>query len=277
MLADAGNYSYSLLKPKMFIDRLRSLENVVSFEPATRDQLKLAHHPDYVDGVLDLRIQNGFANFRKAVADSLPYTVGSMIAATQYVLTECHGRRVALSPTSGFHHACYDHGGSFCTFNGLMVAALVALNNKWAERVYILDGDQHWGDGTQDIIHQLGLKNKVVQFSGDRSDARVYLQQFDAACSNAENADLVLYQAGADIHISDPLGGLLSTKQMEERDLRARELATQTPMVWNFAGGYHLDKLGATPAQKLDPVIHLHMQTYVCLGSREQRSIEPAY
>ena len=262
MISDAGSYSLSPLKPAVFVDRLRELDKIVGFGPATRDQIKLAHDPAYVDGVLDLKVQNGFGNGRKAVADSLPYTVGSMIAATKYVLTECRGRRVALSPTSGFHHAAYNHGGGFCTFNGLMVAAMVALKEKWAERIYIIDGDQHWGDGTQNIIDKLGLKKQVVQFSGDRTDAKSYLKEFEEACYEACRYDLVFYQAGADIHIKDPLGGILTTQDMQARDLQARFVAMQTAMVWNFAGGYQLDELGNTPAQKLKPVVDLHMQTY---------------
>lgn len=52
--------------------------------------------------------------------------------------------------------------------------------------------------------------------------------------------DLLLYQAGADPHVDDPLGGWLDTVQLRERDRRvfaackARGLA----VAWNLAGGY---------------------------------------
>jgi acetoin utilization deacetylase AcuC-like enzyme len=64
----------------------------------------------------------------------------------------------------------------------------------------------------------------------------------------------VLYQAGADVHVDDPLGGVLTTEQMMERDRIVFRAArrTQTPIVWNLAGGYQ---------QPLSKVIVLHLNT----------------
>jgi hypothetical protein len=131
MVADASSYSLSPLKPRAFVNQLDRMmfAKIESFEPATREQLKLAHDADHVDGVLDGRLPNGFGNKSPAVASSLLYTVGSIIAATREAVClerEQSGRPVTCSPTSGFHHAGYDYGGCFCTFNGLLVAALVA-------------------------------------------------------------------------------------------------------------------------------------------------------
>jgi acetoin utilization deacetylase AcuC-like enzyme len=54
---------------------------------------------------------------------------------------------------------------------------------------------------------------------------------------NAAGCDLVLYQASADMHIDDPLGGLLDSAQLRERD-RLVFAGLQAPVVWNLAGGY---------------------------------------
>jgi acetoin utilization deacetylase AcuC-like enzyme len=62
-----------------------------------------------------------------------------------------------FSPTSGFHHAGWDSGHAFCTFNGLLVAALKLRLQRRVQRVAILDLDAHFGDGTRDIIRRLGL------------------------------------------------------------------------------------------------------------------------
>ena len=71
--------------------------------------------------------------------------------------------------------------------------------------------------------------------------------------------DIVLYQAGADTHIDDPLGGLLTTEQMRERDRTmfaiARELSI--PITWNLAGGYQIERDGSIPR-----VIQLHLNTF---------------
>lgn len=68
----------------------------------TTQELCLAHNPKYVHGVLSLEEDNGFDTRSRAVADSLPYTSGSMLSAARHVLK--YGG-VACSPTSGFHHA----------------------------------------------------------------------------------------------------------------------------------------------------------------------------
>jgi acetoin utilization deacetylase AcuC-like enzyme len=75
----------------------------------------------------------------------------------------------------------------------------------------------------------------------------------------AFGADIVFYQASADVHIDDPLGGLLSTEQMRLRDRSmlsiARELSI--PLTWNLAGGYQVEADGSIPR-----VIQLHLNTF---------------
>ena len=265
MVADGDSYSLSPLKPRAFVAqaRRRAYAKVESFEPATPAQIKLAHDPHYVDGVLAGTIANGFGNRSAAVARSLPYTVGSMIAATReacLTAREQRGLPLTCSPTSGFHHAGHAYGSGFCTFNGLLVAAMVARQEGLCDRVCIMDGDQHWGDGTQDIIDHLGLR-WVWQFHGPRTNAEDYFRALDDRWGEMCRSDLVIYQAGADIHIDDPLGGILNTAQMAERDERMRLLARSRAFVWNLAGGYQLDPAGKTPDERLSPVVALHLQT----------------
>jgi hypothetical protein len=93
--------------------------SVVEPQPVSVDQLCLAHDPHYVRGVLSLRLANGFGNHLPEVAQSLPWTSGAMLGAARWALNE----GCAVAPVAGFHHACHDHGGGYCTFNGLMVAA----------------------------------------------------------------------------------------------------------------------------------------------------------
>ena len=71
--------------------------------------------------------------------------------------------------------------------------------------------------------------------------------------------DLILYQAGADVHKDDPLGGVLSTEQMACRDRMVFEgaRACRLPLAWNLAGGYQRDEEGT-----ILPVLRLHEQTY---------------
>lgn len=160
------SYSPSAGKPAAVVadwcaDRtIRAAIELVSFNPVDAATIAQAHDPAYVSGVLAGTIANGFNNRSKEVADSLLYTVGSMVAAAKHVLRD--GRpefsgNVAVSPTSGFHHANYSHGWGFCTFNGLVVAAMELKRLGLAESVAIFDYDYHFGDGTADIIERLGL------------------------------------------------------------------------------------------------------------------------
>lgn len=64
----------------------------------------------------------------------------------------------------------------------------------------------------------------------------------------------MLYQAGADPHIDDPLGGFLTTEQMTERDAQVfKGLKYRgVPVAWVLAGGYQ---------DPLSKVIDLYVST----------------
>ena len=54
------------------------------------------------------------------------------------------------------------------------------------------------------------------------------------------DCDLLIYQAGADPHINDPLGGFMTTAELAERDeiVFSGAKSIGIPLVWNLAGGY---------------------------------------
>ena len=245
MVATTDSYSPSAAKPQLVVeDWLRHAiqpGDIHSFEPVAKAELYLAHSKDYVDGVLSCNLPNGFYNYDQSVADSLPYTVGSMVAATLHV-AELGG--FACSPTSGFHHARYSEGGGFCTFNGLMVAALLARMQGY--RVGILDCDAHYGDGTDNILaknpghgikhHTFGAHfptgTKAIGWTGWLQDA----------IDDLQDCDVVLYQAGADPYERDPLGGQMGMTALALRD---QMVFSDLPNVaWNLAGGYTRDSDG---------------------------------
>ena len=71
--------------------------------------------------------------------------------------------------------------------------------------------------------------------------------------------DLVIYQAGADVHMDDPLGGTLTTEQMARRDRMVFQTCrdAKIPIAHNLAGGYQFGEDGS-----ILPVLLLHEQTY---------------
>jgi acetoin utilization deacetylase AcuC-like enzyme len=69
----------------------------------------------------------------------------------------------------------------------------------------------------------------------------------------------VFFQAGADAHVDDPLGGLLTTSQMRERDRIVFNVCRDLgiPVTWNLAGGYQQEADGSIPK-----VVELHLNTF---------------
>jgi len=251
MVVDNGGFSPSSRKPADVVKAWKKLGislDIRSFKPATRFELADAHDREYVDGVLDCNVVNGFGSKSPAVAATLPYTVGSMIAAAREAERNGIG---AVSPTSGFHHAGYDSGGAFCTFNGLMVPYFLIK----AYPVGILDFDQHYGNGTDEIINRIKLKGVVHYTQGKFFDTpEEFFAKLPRVLESFSKCQIVFYQAGADPHINDPLGGFLTTLQLAQRD----EIVLSTfremkiPVVWNLGGGYQ------TPLNK---VVAIHSNT----------------
>ncbi len=237
----AGNASFSPSagKPERLLAQWCELYPVQLIEPqpVSEADFCLAHDPVMVRGVLGGHLCNGFGNNSPAVAASLPWTTGSLVSAARYALE--HGGAVC-SPTSGFHHAGYGISRAYCTFNGLMVAALLLK----PRRVAILDCDYHYGDGTDDIIQRLGVATVSHYTTGARQcqDADKFLEELPQILHEL-GGEILFYQAGADAHLWDPLGGWMTSVQMRRRDRIVFDFckARSLPVVWNLAGGYQED------------------------------------
>ena len=266
-VATSHQPSPSALKPRLVVaDWLADPHinaEIYSFEPASTKTLYLAHDPAFVRGIFSGRRENGFGNTNTDVALSLPFTNGSMVAAAEHAVL--HGE-VVCSPTAGFHHAEYATAMGYCTFNGLMVAALALQQAGLVNRVAIIDCDAHYGNGTDHIIEKLGIDwihhhtlGKHFYYEEHAANGRfeAWLQK---AIANCLDCDLVLYQAGADPHVDDPLGGILTSAQMSWRDRTIFEQLGHLPLVWNLAGGYQVVP-GDTEAQKREPILALHRET----------------
>ena len=253
---DAASFSKSPLKPGLLARRIVadpgfSIQQDIA--PATRENLKRVHSAEYVDGVLDGTIANGFGNRSAKDAIAITYTVGNLLAAADYAYTH---DTVAWSLTSGFHHAGHDFGGAFCTFEAL---TLVAANFYDCDKVktLVVDEDAHDGNGCIDIIDRLGMHGycRYVQSRHTHRDddllayarhLRTVIEQF--------NPGIILYQAGADNWVGDPLGGNLTMQQLYQRDIITLSIAKELniPIVVNLAGGY---------ADDYDHTLAIHMNT----------------
>lgn len=255
--------SHSAQKPARVVEDWKASGFTLEFHgftPLSPEEISRAHDPGYVHGVLSCEVSNGFGNTFPEVANALPWTTGSMYAAADWA-----ARRggFAASPTSGFHHAGWNRGMGFCTFNGLMIAAVLLRERGIARRVGILDLDMHYGNGTVEILDRLGLSGEVPHytFGGDTKtadregfDGELWLALLPEIVRGFAACDVLLYQAGADPHIDDPLGGLLTTGQLKERDRAVFRTCAELglPAAWNLAGGYR------TP---FEGVLEIHRNT----------------
>lgn len=257
---DNKSISPSAGKPALVAElfsKYKEVKLIEDFNSLTADELALAHNPNYIEGVLNLTIPNGFGNSSSDIAKSLHWTTGSMHAAALHAFLN---NTVAMSPTSGFHHARYNGGEGFCTFNGLMISAILMKKQFDLKKVGIIDFDAHYGNGTDDIIEKLKIDWVINYTFGDFCEKIRFV--FDKWLLNLpeilehkfKGTDLLYYQAGVDPHVDDMFGGYLTSEQMRLRDEIVFKFCKKNniPVAWNLAGGYQ------TPIQK---VLELHETT----------------
>ncbi|MBK7962537.1 MAG: histone deacetylase [Bdellovibrionales bacterium] len=254
-----GNQSFSPSagKPALLMEALRASDlpiEVLNFDPMTNADLKMVHEAAFVDGILSCRRANGFGNRLPSVAESLLWTTGSFVAAS---LAAWQFKENTCSPTSGFHHAHYDACGGFCTFNGLVLAAMKLIESG-ANKIGILDNDQHYGDGTVNLLHKHQLAQvQHYTFGANRvieSTSEAWLRRLPEIVYSFKGCEVLLYQAGADPYIRDPLGGALTLDQLKRRDEIVFGIAGELkiPVAWNLAGGY---------TEPFAEVIKIHLNT----------------
>jgi acetoin utilization deacetylase AcuC-like enzyme len=288
MAAEADTYSPHVGKARRVVDDWKASGLLIRVEAAARASelaMSQAHRPGRVERLLRCEEDNGFGDRSTDVAAALPWSVGSMMSAAIFAAGSTDYPQVACSPSSGFHHAGHDYSHGFCTINGLIVAAMAVKRAGLANRVTIIDCGFHYGDGTQDIIDTLKL-DWITHWSAGLSfmsesayggplpgyphtfkpTARDFLGSFPNIVKYfATKGDLVLYQAGADQHVNDPLGGFLTTEQMIERDRTLFWICREynRPVAWNLAGGYQ---------KPLSKVVAIHENTFRAAVTAQLRS-----
>ena len=250
-----------------------------SFRPAplaTRDQLALAHSPDYVDkflnGALDPAAVRriGFPWSPQLVQRTLASAGGTLAATRTALEAGCSG---ALA--GGTHHAFYAEGSGFCVFNDIAVAIAHLRAETALSRFAVIDLDVHQGDGTAQIfaadpnVFTLSLHGRNnfpfrkqqstidVALADATADAE-YLEALDTVLPKVVSfqPDFVFYQAGVDPLKEDTLGKLhLTQAGLAARDRRVFQAvkAHGAPLVITIGGGY---------ADPIELTAAAHAQTY---------------
>jgi acetoin utilization deacetylase AcuC-like enzyme len=231
-------------------------------QPVSIEQVKQVHSAEYVDLLISGQLaapkmrRIGFPWSQQLIERTLCSAGGTSLSAEMAIE---HG--IAIHLSGGYHHAHHDFGSGFCLFNDLVVAAKLALTFEHIETVLIVDSDVHHGDGTATLCqHEPDIA--TLSFHCDKNfPARKPSSDFDVPLSReTEDAeflasfeqvtqmallhyqpDLIIYDAGVDIHIDDELGYLnVSTQGIYQRDCMMFEMAKShdIPIACVVGGGY---------------------------------------
>jgi len=254
------SFSPSCGKPekvaKQFQEKFASkIEFVSEFKPLSAPMISMAHNPKYVHDILRCKTPNGFGNKMPEVAKSLRWTTSSFFHAAEEAFRK---KSITCSLTSGFHHASYNGGSGFCTFNGLVIAAQLLRAYYGISRIGIIDLDAHYGNGTDNIIKKLDLDYIThYTFGGDQNEKEWEKESFEEfLLETFKGCRVIFYQAGADPWKHDPLGGFMTKEQLRQRDEIVFRVAKKLDIgiVWNLAGGY---------AKTFQHVLDIHNNTMI--------------
>ena len=258
------------LAPIEAVEANHSPEYVDSIRRASRSGSLLAATPDTVIG--------------PSTFDAALLASGASLAAVDAVISGAAANAFSLHRPPG-HHAERDQAMGFCFFNHVAVAARHLRTRHGVDRVGIVDWDVHHGNGTQNSFYEDG---SVLYFSvhqqhhypftghleetgagpgagttlnvplpagaGDREYRRIFRERLRPALERFEPGFLLL-SAGFDAHASDPLGGMLVTRDgfaglTEECVSLARDLC-RGRLVSLLEGGYDLEATASSVADHL--------------------------
>ncbi|HHQ4684636.1 TPA: histone deacetylase family protein [Aeromonas veronii] len=265
-LALPERHRFPLAKYQGLFERLQVQGYPLGEAPsATREQICRIHDADYVAAALSGKLEErairkiGFP-WSPMLMERTLRSVGATIAASRHALEQGCGLQIS----GGYHHAHRDHGSGFCLFNDLVIAAQTCLDEGRCEQVLIIDLDVHQGDGSaalcagrRDIItlslhgehnfphHKAASHLDFPLPSGMADDAYLTtLQQALSLALRLYSPDLILYQAGVDVHHADELGYLsLSDEGVRLRDAMVFDCAIKhgLPIAAVPGGGYRRD------------------------------------
>jgi acetoin utilization deacetylase AcuC-like enzyme len=231
-------------------------------EPVSRADIAAVHDEAYVDAVLGASVSAsierriGFPVTPNLVLRSRLAAGGTLLAAR---LALHYG--YAANAAGGSHHAMPDGGAGFCVLNDLAIAGMRLIADGMVRRLMIVDLDVHQGDGTAvafagrpDVytfsVHSArnfpvrkarsSLDLALDDGIGDEAYLAVLQSELPSALDRFR-PDLVLYQAGVDVHGDDRLGRLaLSDAGLAARDASVRDAIRSRgiPLASVMGGGY---------------------------------------
>jgi acetoin utilization deacetylase AcuC-like enzyme len=267
---------YQWLRDRLVRTRFAGPEDFVSPEPATDEDVLLAHDAEWVT-----KLRTGTLTYQDILRLEIPYSRQMVdafwLAAGGTILTArlALEQGIAFNVGGGFHHAFPGHGEGFCAINDIAVAIRRLQRDGAIRRAMVVDCDVHHGNGTAAMfandpsvftlsIHQLNnypsekppssLDINLPDAIGDTEYLHRLGNGYRAALTMF-HPELLIYVAGADPYFEDQLGGLcLTFDGLRERDRLViwTALNHHVPVAIVLAGGY---------AESVEDTITIHANT----------------
>ncbi len=264
---------FQLLRDLLVRDRIVTESQIYQPGPPPTSWLELVHTADYVKayctGTLDAKAQRriGLPWSEGLVARTCTAVGGTILTAK---LALQYG--IACNTAGGTHHAFPDYGSGFCIFNDLAIALKVLQAQNLIRTALIVDLDVHQGDGTAFIFkgdpsvftfsmhcginfpgrkQQSDLDIPLDENTGDDAYLNLLRSHLPALLKQVQ-PDLVMYDAGVDVHKDDRLGKLaLTDSGVFERDRTVLQTckAAGRPVACVIGGGY---------GENMDALIYRH-------------------
>jgi acetoin utilization deacetylase AcuC-like enzyme len=262
----------------------------IEAEPAKIEWIERVHDPDYVKGILALRIDEavildwGDTVATPATPAAALHAAGTGVQAARLVLAgEIPSAFCCVRPPG--HHAERGRAMGFCIFNNIAVAAAHLLEGEGLARVAIVDWDVHHGNGTESMfidddrvlyisLHQYphypgtgsaetigrgkgqgyNINLPMRGGSGDREYLAAFRERIIPALDEF-GPEFVLISAGFDGHEDDPLSSTILTtsayRTMTELVRASAEKHCRGRIVSFLEGGYDLRALADSVEEHL--------------------------
>lgn len=272
-----SSFSQSPLKPALLIEKIKKgpytkmLDITDKFAPITKEDFYIAHTKEYVDNVYN-KTGNYASNsipWSQNLVDSLPYTTGSLYAASKYAIQ--NPETVCFAPISGMHHARPNSGSGFCTFSGQVISAIKIYEEFGLSCAY-LDLDGHFGNSIEDSRDFNPILDKAIprgcninpigKHATYVSNFQDHLYELAKLIQNKE-IHYVVFAHGADSHTDDDLGGQVGPGFWE---LCSERFATWVKNVSDFMGEplpVVLALFGGYRDDNYDAVLDLHTKSLI--------------
>jgi histone deacetylase 11 len=259
---------YRRIHDALIADGIRKPADFTRPRPLRRDDLERVHTPEYLRSLRSskvlaeilgvpvlARIPAAFTDWR--VLSPMRWATSGTTLACREALE--HG--LAINLAGGYHHAAASWGEGFCAYADIPLAAATLHAEGLIERVLIVDLDAHQGNGTAATIRDWPWASILDVFEDDLYPIPKQPEDFPipihAGLTGAEylaivddwlpraldavRPDLVIYNAGSDPYVEDPLTRLrLSRSDVADRDLLVATLVRERgiPMAMVLSGGY---------------------------------------